>query len=748
MNKTIIKYKYVLFVTVIVFVLLALIKVPSIKFNTDFSLFLADDDPEYFFYEQLKSEIKDDESLLIIGVKNDSSVYHKDFIKKVQSFMTDLKQLKEVKSVKGLTNLSYPVKSLIGLISFPYINVSDSLNINYSKSKINNDFDITQHFVNKEGTVLLLWINIKDNLDPNEIENGLTKIGQLRQNYSDLNTYIWGRTYLKDALNEITKSETKKIIIWALLFLIIALSLLFKRKKAVIYSVSLVIASFIIFAGGMSYLNRPFGLMSNLFPTIILIVGISDIIHLSIKYNIEIGKGKPIKDALYITLKEIGWAIFITSFTTAIGFFTLYLSPMKALRDFGIEAGIAVILTFIITLLLAPILFSYSKDKHVFSINKTLESFMNNILIQIENLRKYPRAVMSIFVLLLIVAVYGINSINTNNLQFSIPNKSELYTNYSFFEKTLNGSRTFEIVLSAKNEHKLNHPKNLNSINMIHKFLDSLPYLSSVKSPILYYRILDKIYSPNKKNSASFILSENEIRKYENQFNKVSNSNYLSNKDKSIFKFNAQMKDLGRHNIAKINNYILAHINTLIDTTKVSVRLSGMDYLFDRAHEQRINNMIFGLALAIVMVALILGLLFRKTAIMIMALLLNIIPIIIGAGIMGFTDLELRSGTSIIFTIAFVIAVDDTIHLLSKFIWERKQGHNVEKALSISIQECGKAIIATSFILIGAFFILMFSGFDEIFTLGFITGTIILVTLAIDLILAPILMLNWFKRYL
>ena len=133
---------------------------------------------------------------------------------------------------------------------------------------------------------------------------------------------------------------------------------------------------------------------------------------------------------------------------------------------------------------------------------------------------------------------------------------------------------------------------------------------------------------------------------------------------------------------------------------------------------------------------------------MFLALVLNIIPIIIGAGIMGFADLELRSGTSIIFTIAFVIALDNTIHLLSKFLWERKQGHCVEKALSLSIQECGKAILATSFILIGAFLILMLSGFKEIFTLGFLTGVIILVTLAVDLILAPVLILKLFKKYL
>jgi len=131
-----------------------------------------------------------------------------------------------------------------------------------------------------------------------------------------------------------------------------------------------------------------------------------------------------------------------------------------------------------------------------------------------------------------------------------------------------------------------------------------------------------------------------------------------------------------------------------------------------------------------------------------LALLLNIIPIIISAGILGFTNLELRAGSSIIFTIAFVIVVDDTIHLLSKFQWHRKKGDSVEQALHLTLKECGTAIIATSIILIGGFVILMLSDYNEIFTLGFLMSIVILITLTIDLILAPLFILKWFRKYL
>jgi predicted RND superfamily exporter protein len=173
-----------------------------------------------------------------------------------------------------------------------------------------------------------------------------------------------------------------------------------------------------------------------------------------------------------------------------------------------------------------------------------------------------------------------------------------------------------------------------------------------------------------------------------------------------------------------------------------------MDYLFDRSHDKRIENMLYGIILAIILVSLTLGIIFKNIRMTLLVLLLNVIPIVISAGILGFTDMELRAGSSIIFTIAFVIVVDDTIHLLSKFQWQRRQGNSVEEAMNIAFKECGKAIIATSFILIGGFMVLMLSDYNEIFTFGFLMSVVILITLTIDLILAPILILGVFKKYL
>lgn len=748
MIKILIKFRLLILSLVIFLTILACLKIPSVTINTDFSQFLPDNDPEYALYKALKTEIKDDESILIIGIEHQPSVYDQQFLKYTQRFIDSLQRIEGINHINALTNLSYQVKSLFGVMRVPYLTLNDSIDVNSYKSKIRNDIHLTQNFVNTEETVLFIWLEFKDVKNASQIDNALLSIASLRSEFPDLKTYIWGKKYLQKELNNITKNSTKNIVLWVLIFLIITLSLIFRSFWSVLFSLLLVVLAFLMFFGGMAGLHRPFNIMSNLFPIIILIVGISDIIHLSIKYNAELNAGENHTDAFTSSIKEIGWALFITSFTTAIGFFILQISPMKVLRDFGSEASAAVILTFVLTLLLSPVILRGFTGNRPFELSKLYKKFAGKLLDFVMKLLQYPKFVFAFYGLLTIAGIIGIFFINTNNLQYSIPNNHELKDNYTFFEKQLGGSRTFELVLEANKHHKLNEPEVLRHMNGVQVYLDSLPYLSAVKSPLLYYRTLHTVYNSSYTYDSALDLDDYTISTYEKQFANVSTLKFLMNEHKTRFKFNAQMKDMGRHDVATINDDIISELNKRLNTSKVTARISGIDHLFDRSHDKRIENMLYGILLAILLVSLTLGFIFKKISITLLALLLNIIPIIISAGILGFTNLELRAGSSIIFTIAFVIVVDDTIHLLSKFQWRRKKGDSVEQAVHLALKECGTAIIATSIILIGGFVILMLSDYNEIFTLGFLMSVVILITLTIDLLLAPLFILKIFKKYL
>ena len=272
--------------------------------------------------------------------------------------------------------------------------------------------------------------------------------------------------------------------------------------------------------------------------------------------------------------------------------------------------------------------------------------------------------------------------------------------------------------------------------------------MNFVKSPVNYYQTIHQAYYPGKHKDIQLPLDNKTIKKYEKQLSQFITKDYLANKDRSIFKYNAQMQDLGKHEIEAINKDILDHVNVLIHNQPIEARLSGIDMLIDISQQKSIQNTFIGLLIAILVVSITLGFVFKNMALGILAVFLNLIPLLMTAGIMGYANVDLRAEISLIFTVGFVIAVDDTIHLLSKFQWERKKGKSVEDAIKTAVSECGKAILATSIILVGGFFILMSSGSLEIFTLGLLVGLIVIITLGVDLILAPIVILKWFRNYL
>jgi predicted RND superfamily exporter protein len=741
------KHKHLYFLLLSLIVVLALFKVPFIQVDTDISQFFNEDDTDYTFYQEMKSEFSSQENLILLGIKAKDSIFDIEFLNQIVLLTDAIKKIPNVKKVKSLLNLSYPIRSAFGIIGIPYLEIKDTGQLSYNKKKILGH-ELPKSFINKDGNVLFLWIETEQNLETKPLDTLIGNLNTLRIEYSGLTTFLWGRQVIDVSFKNILIKEILTFGFWIFIFLCLSLVFIFKKPAALLFPTLLVLVIIILFLGGLAALGRPISTLSNLFPTIILIVAVSDVIHLCIKYDIESKKGLSSKQATKNTLKEIGFTTLITSFTTAVGFLVLYLSPMQAIRNFGVESAILVVLTFVLTLIFLPIFFSGIKNGNLFTISKHFNRLSTKVFKQLDSIYKYQNTVVIIFAILLLISSYGITLISTNSRHYAIQKKTDLYSSYKFFESNFGGSRTFELILLSKKDHKLNEPELLKTIYSIDNYLSQHPKLNFVKSPVDYYRIMSQAYYPSTYKDIPLPLDARTIKKYEKQLSSFLTKDYFANKDRSIFKFNAQMQDIGKHDIEKIHHDILENVTRILGSKPIEARLSGIDMLIDISQQKSIQNTLFGLLIAIVLVSITLGFVYKNIALGILAVFLNLIPLLITAGIMGYFNVDLRAEIALIFTVGFVIAVDDTIHLLSKFQWERKKGESVEYAIKTAVLECGKAILATSIILVGGFFILMGSGSLEIFTLGLLVGLIVIITLCVDLILAPIIILKWFRKFL
>ena len=129
--------------------------------------------------------------------------------------------------------------------------------------------------------------------------------------------------------------------------------------------------------------------------------------------------------------------------------------------------------------------------------------------------------------------------------------------------------------------------------------------------------------------------------------------------------------------------------------------------------------------------------LFRSFRLSLVSIIPNVLPLIFAGGIMGFMGIELRPATAMTFSIALGIAVDDTIHFLSRFRSEFKISKSHEKSTSVTILTTGRAIISTTITLAMGFIVLLFSNFKPNSEFGILSTIILVIALISSLLLLP-----------
>jgi predicted RND superfamily exporter protein len=217
------------------------------------------------------------------------------------------------------------------------------------------------------------------------------------------------------------------------------------------------------------------------------------------------------------------------------------------------------------------------------------------------------------------------------------------------------------------------------------------------------------------------------------------------NPDVGMLRISGKVPDIGAQALRAKNEAFTAWFAAQHPGAPVEPVVTGTATLVDLNNASLASDMVTGLAIAFAVIALISGLLFRSFKMVVISFIPNMLPLLMIAGIMGLSGIDLKVSTSIIFTIAFGIAVDDTIHFMSKLRLELAAGRSVAEAVAKTFRSTGKAIILTSIMLCGGFITLGLSSFLGTFYIGVLISLTLLFAVAADLYLLPHLILRWYR---
>ncbi len=562
-----------------------------------------------------------------------------------------------------------------------------------------------------------------------------------------------GIPYIRVIQSQKVKNEFSYFTLAALAIVILILFLIFRSFKLVFFPVIVVIIAVVWTVGLMATLGFKITLLTGMIPPLLIVIGIPNCIFLVNKYQAEFRKhGNKVK-ALQRTIMKIGNATFLSNLTTAAGFATFLITSSDILRQFGLIASVNIMAVFVTSLIIIPTAFSFLAPPKEKDTRHLEDGFINKVTEKLVFITAYHRKyVYTAFTLIVLGSIYGISMMkSTGYMVDDIPEKDPIYVDLKFFESNFHGLMPLEVTIDTRKPNGIMRMSNLAKIEELNEelkpFTDLSPSLSVVNllkfAKQSFYNGDPQYYNMPSSNELSFIY------KYIDQ---VGNSNSIGevksfiDSTKQATRISFRVKDVGTVKMEELLANIKQKTDTIFPADKYTVHITGASVVSLKGTEYLITNLFQSLGLAVLLIALFMALMFNSRRMVLLALVPNLIPLLFTAAIMGYFNIPIKASTILVFSIAFGISVDNTIHFLTKYRQELKlTAWSIGESVQLALREIGVSMIYNSSVLFFGFGIFSFSSFGGTVALGILVSLTLLVALISNLVLLPSLLM-WLQR--
>lgn len=565
---------------------------------------------------------------------------------------------------------------------------------------------------------------------------------------TSMDVHISGMPYMRTLNSQNIIDEIGVFIAAALAVTSLIFFFFFRSVRATLISICVVIIGVMWALGFLGLLQYEITVLTALIPPLIIVIGIPNCIFLINKYQQEVKKHGNQALSLQRVISKIGNATLMTNVTTAAGFATFIVTDSKLLTEFGIVASINILGIFILSLLIIPILYSFMplpKNKHLKHLNKNwIDRFVN----WMETIVREKRiAVYSTAIALLVISVIGIFQINISGSPIEdMPKKAEFFEDIRFFEREFDGIMPIEIMIDTKRKNGVLRPVSLRKMDELGEVIEDVPELSKPISIVnivkyskqAFYNGIPKYYQLPTTQENNFIMDV--ARKSSGQENLLKS---FVDSTGQVARITTFMRDVKTDRMEAIEEKLIENINKIFPADQYTVTLTGNTLLFLKGTKYLVGNLVTSLALAIGLIALFIAYLFRSFRMIVISLIPNLLPLIITAGVMGFAGVPIKPSTILVFSIAFGISVDDTIHFLAKYRQELTANQwRIKKSVYAALRETGVSMFYTSIVLFFGFSVFTISSFGGTVALGALVSATLLFAMLSNLILLPSLLLS------
>ena len=726
-------------------------------FSTTEANILPDDNPETIKYAAFEKVFGQEDNALVLGIM-DTLLFQPDNFNRWNKLSKQLEAMPEIDFVISTDNLKELVKDddnqKFILESFINNPPKTTKEVDSLRNHLFNDLPFYDNLLyNKEnGSIRMVAYMDKDIINKpirsEFILNDLEPLVEDFESATNLDVHISGMPYIRTWNSKIIKDEIGIFILGALLVTSLIFFFFFRSFRATFISMFVVIIGVLWAFGILGLLRYEITILTALIPPLIIVIGIPNCIFLINKYQQEIRKHGNQALSLQRVIAKVGNATLMTNVTTASGFATFIILDSDLLKEFGIVASINILSIFVLSLLIIPILYSFMplpNPKHLKHLNKNwIDRFVN----WMENIvRNHRIAVYITAILVLVLSIVGIYQIEVTGSRIEdLPKDTEFVKDIRFFEEEFDGVMPIEVMVNTEQKNGVLKAATLRRMDRLGKEIEDIQELSKPISIVnlvkyakqAYYNGLPKYYQLPTSQESTFILN---IAKKSGESGNLLES--LVDSTGQIARMTTFMRDVKTERMDEIEGELVKSIAKIFPDDRYNVFVTGKAILFLKGTKYLVENLLISLALAIGLISIFMAYLFRSFRMILISLVPNLLPLLITAGLMGYLGVPIKPSTILVFSIAFGISVDDTIHFLAKYRQELAANNwQIKKSVYGALRETGVSMLYTSIVLFFGFSVFTISSFGGTKALGGLVSATLLFAMLSNLILLPSLLLS------
>lgn len=739
----------------------------KVKLAYEFSKAIPTDNPRYKDYVEFKKKFGDDGNLLVIGIQTKELFTVKNFsaYQQLRQSLGKIRGVEDVVSIPGAINLQrdsiteklnaikiFPdtVRSQSELdsakaifYSLPFYNsllYNDSSHAFLMGARINNDI------LNTDARTMV----IKD----------ITSAVNVFQSSTAIESHVSGLPLIRTLISERIQKEMKLFLLASLLFSILILLFFFRSVSTMLLSISVVITGVIWTLGITCLLGYTITLLTALIPSLVVVIGIPNCIYFINKYHTSWVETNDKEQSLINMVSKMGVVTLFCNLTAAIGFAVFAFTKSAVLREFGVVAGLSIMVIFFISFILLPSVLSFLSAPGKQQLKYLTSRLITSLLSRMEGwVFNHQKNILIITGIVLILAIAGITRLKTvGYIVDDLPKTDLVYKDLKFFERNFKGVMPLEIVVDTKKRYGFTGMKSLavfEKVDSLSQFIAAQQQMNRPLSVAEGLKFAKQAFYEG--DSANYLLPNTFdgafVAEYlrpskdsgaTNNFTKMLRSFIDSNKQAT--RISVSMADVGTKALPGILNRIEHRAAELFDSS-YKITLTGTSITFLEGSRFIINGLKESIMWAFLLIAVCMLYLFRSFRILLCSLIPNLVPLLITAGIMGWAGVPLKPSTVLIFSVALGIAVDITIRFLVNYKQVMPDNNNnIQLSVKNTIRQTGLSIIYTSLVLIAGFIIFCASSFGGTFALGWLTSVTLLIATATNLLLLPVLLLLFHSK--